>query len=318
MDPRGLIGLILGMNELQQALTDMQNARTQSVESVVDPKLITRQSGWHWTNIALMTSMHGLAMLALVPAFFHWSGLLLMFFMFFVNGCLGVCLGYHRLLTHRSLRTPRAVEYALTILGTLSYQGSPLQWVGTHRIHHRESDGPGDPHSPQHGFTWAHVLWCFYKHPDGYDPLDFTKDLQRDRGMLLIDRFFYVPQIVLAGLLFGLGWIALGTWQGGMCWMIWGVAVRTTVLFHATWFVNSAAHTWGYRNFETKDGSRNNWWVALISFGEGWHNNHHAQQRSAAHGMKWWEFDPTYWIIVLMERIGLAQRVVRPKPPRDH
>lgn len=293
-----------------------ENVQPGTVAPASAPDAAWKAGGWHWTNIALMASMHGLALLALVPGFFHWSAVLVMLGMFFVNGCLGVCLGYHRLLTHRSLRTPRLVEYVLTILGTLSFQGSPMQWVGTHRIHHKESDGPGDPHSPQHGFTWSHILWCFYKHPDGCDPLDYTKDLQRDPGMRLIDRFFYVPQIVLAFMLFGLGWLALGSWQGGMAWMVWGVAVRTTVLYHATWFVNSAAHTWGYRNFDTVDGSKNNWWVALLSFGEGWHNNHHAQQRSAAHGMKWWELDPTYWIIVLMEKVGLAERVVRPKLPK--
>ena len=274
---------------------------------------MTMKSGWHWTNIALMASTHGLALLVFVPAFFHWSGIVVLAVMFFLSGCLGVCLGYHRLLTHRSLHTPKPVEYLLTVLGTMSYQGSPFQWVGTHRIHHKESDGPDDPHSPQHGFTWSHILWCFFKHPDGQDPLDYTKDLQRDRVMRFIDRFFYMPQILLGIALFLLGWTTFGAWQVGICWVVWGVALRTVLMYHATWFVNSAAHTWGYRNFDTADGSRNNWWVALISFGEGWHNNHHAQQRSAAHGMKWWELDPTFWVIVAMEKIGLARRVVRPK-----
>ncbi|MHC5026599.1 MAG: acyl-CoA desaturase [Planctomycetota bacterium] len=283
-------------------------------ETNVDTALHGR---WHWTNISLMASMHLLALLVLLPSLFHWSGLVVLVVMFFLAGCLGVCLGYHRLLTHRSLRTSKVVEYALTVLGTMSFQGSPMQWVGTHRIHHRESDGPNDPHSPQHGFTWSHVLWCFFKHPDGEQPLAYTMDMQRDRGHSLIDRFFYVPQIVLGAGLFGAGWVVLGSWQGGLCWMIWGVPVRTVLMYHATWFVNSAAHTWGYRNFETADGSKNNWWVALISFGEGWHNNHHAQQRSAAHGMRWWELDPTYWVILVMEKVGLAERVVRPKPPRS-
>jgi len=270
-------------------------------------------SGWHWTNIALMASMHLLAAVAFVPAFFHWSGLIVLAVMFFLVGCLGVCLGYHRLLTHRSLRTPKIVEYTLTILGTMSYQGSPFHWVGTHRIHHKESDGPADPHSPSHGFTWAHMLWCFFRYPDQSDPLDFTRDLQRDPIIRLIDRYFYAPQIVVIVLLFLGGWLTIGTWAGGVCWAVWGGAVRTVLMYHATWFVNSAAHTWGYRNFDTADGSRNNWWVALISFGEGWHNNHHAQQRSAAHGMRWWELDPTYWVILVMERCGLADRVVRPR-----
>ncbi len=273
--------------------------------------------GWHWLNIWCMASMHALAVLALVPAFFHWSVLVLLPVMFWVVGGLGVCLGYHRLLTHGSFKTAPPVRYLLTMFGSLSFQGSPMQWVGTHRIHHSESDGPHDPHSPQHGFTWAHILWCFYKHPDGMDPMDYTRDMQRERTMVLLERFFYVPQIILAGVLFALGWWIVGSWQIGIGWVVWGIGVRTIVLYHATWFVNSAAHTWGYRNFETSDGSRNNWWVALLSFGEGWHNNHHAQQRSAAHGMRWWEIDPTWWTILLMEKVGLARQVVRPKLPEQ-
>jgi fatty-acid desaturase len=271
------------------------------------------RSRWHWPNIVCMATMHGLALVAVVPAFFHWSGLVLVPVMFYLAGGLGVCLGYHRLLTHRSFHTPKAVEYALTALGTLSYQGGPLQWVGTHRIHHKESDGPHDPHSPQHGFAWSHMFWCFLRHPDGQDPLEATRDLQRDKMIAFLDRYFFVPQMIVAAALFAIGWWALGSWVGGACWVVWGVGVRTVLIYHATWFVNSAAHTWGSRRFDTPDGSRNNWWVALISFGEGWHNNHHAQQRSAAHGMRWWELDPTFWVIVLMEKVGLATRVVRPR-----
>ncbi len=273
-----------------------------------------RRPGWHWPNIACMVSMHGLALLAVLPVFFHWSAVVLLPVMFWLVGGLGVCLGYHRLLTHGSFKTPRPITYALTTLGTMSFQGSPLQWVGTHRIHHSDSDGPQDPHSPQHGFTWSHVLWCFYKHPDGLDPLDYTRDLQRDRFMVWLERYFFLPQVLLAVVLMGLGWWVFGAWEVGVAWVVWGVAVRTVVLYHATWLVNSASHTWGYRNFDTTDGSRNNWFVALITFGEGWHNNHHAQQRSAAHGMKWWEIDPTWWTIRLLEMLGLATQVVRPRP----
>ncbi|MGI9013709.1 MAG: acyl-CoA desaturase [Phycisphaerales bacterium] len=297
-----------------------QAAHDPTAGTLTQPlRVAEEKTGWHRTNIAMMLSMHALALLAVVPAFFHWSGVVLVPVMFYLGAGLGICLGYHRLLTHRSFETPKAIEYLLAMLGTLSMQGSPTQWVGTHRIHHKESDGPHDPHSPQHGFTWSHILWCFYRHPDGHDPLDFTRDLQRDRGMMIIDRYFFIPQLVVSIILFALGWLILGPtlggWQGGMCWLVWGVGVRTVVTFHATWFVNSAAHTWGYRNFDTDDGSRNNWWVALISFGEGWHNNHHAQQRSAAHGMRRWEIDPTFWVILLMEKVGLARRVVRPKLP---
>ena len=274
-----------------------------------------RKAGWHWSNITLMVTMHGIAIFAFFPMFFHWSSVVVCLVTLYIVGSWGVCLGYHRLLTHRSFKTIKPLEYALTCIGAMSFQGAPMQWVGTHRIHHKESDGPGDPHSPHHGFTWSHILWCFFKNPDGEDPLDYTKDMQRDNGMVLIEKFFFVPQLIGAAALFGLGWWLLGSWVGGASYVIWGVAVRTTVLYHTTWFVNSAAHTWGYRNFETSDGSKNNWWVSILSFGEGWHNNHHAQQRSAAHGMKWWEIDPTWWAILVLERLGLATRVVRPTLP---
>ncbi len=273
------------------------------------------RQGWHGLNIFCVGSMHLVATLAFIPGSFSWAAVGICFFMFWIVGGLGVCLGYHRLLTHGSFKTTRFVRWILTMFGTLSYQGSPLQWVGNHRIHHAHSDDHHDPHSPSHGFTWSHILWCFYKHPEGLDPEDFTHDLRRDRSMVRLNRFFWAPQAVLALLLVLAGWWMMGTWQYGVGWMAWGIGIRSVVLFHATWFVNSASHTWGYRNFQTSDGSRNNWWVAILSFGEGWHNNHHAQQRSAAHGMKWWEFDPTWWTILLMKRCGLAWDIVHPKLP---
>ncbi|MGA0174409.1 MAG: acyl-CoA desaturase, partial [Phycisphaerales bacterium] len=203
--------------------------------------------------------------------------------------------------------------HVFATLGALCWQGGPLHWVGTHRLHHAESDSELDPHSPQHGFTWSHILWCFHQRPDGRDPFEVTKDLARDPYLVWLDRWFLLPQVGLAAVLYGIGYWATGTGMGALGYVIWGVCVRTIFCYHATWFVNSAAHTWGYRNFRTTDGSRNTWWVALLSFGEGWHNNHHAQQRSAAHGMRWWEVDPTWWTIRALERMGLVHSVVRPK-----
>lgn len=269
-------------------------------------------AGLDWTNFLGIGGLHIICILAFFPMFFSWSGLIIAFALWCICGGWGICIGYHRLLTHRSFATPKWFEYFLTLLGTMNWQGGPIRWVGVHRIHHKESDGDLDPHSPQHGFTWAHMFWTVMKDPEGVDPYAVTKDLQRDSTMVWIDRYFYIPLFLLAPVLFGLGWWLLGTWQGGMSWVVWGVAVRTVFGYHATWFVNSAAHTWGYRNFKTKDGSRNNWWVALLSFGEGWHNNHHAQQRSAAHGMRWWEIDLSYMTIRVFELVGLAKRVVRP------
>jgi stearoyl-CoA desaturase (delta-9 desaturase) len=213
-------------------------------------------------------------------------------------------MGYHRLLTHRAFETPRFFRYFLATIGTMAWQGGPIYWVGTHRMHHSESDQLGDPHSPHHGFGWGHILWCFVNDPFGRDARDAAKDLQKDRGMVWIDKFFYVPQIVLGVILY---------FAGGWSWVVWGIAVRTVVSYHSTWFVNSPSPILGYRNFDTKEESRNNWWVALISWGEGWHNNHHAFQRSASFGLRWFEFDITYVTIKALSYIGLTRNIYVPE-----
>ncbi len=243
------------------------------------------------------------------PFTFTWSGLGLAGFLWWLCGGLGICVCFHRLLTHRSFKTPKIVEYFLTILGTMNWQGSPIKWVGVHRLHHQHSDDEEDPHSPKHGFNWAHVLWCVVKAPSGPSRRDAAKDLQRDPVMRIIDRWHFVPLILLA---VGVYFLGEFLFQAGWSWVVWGVCVRTVFTYHATWFVNSAGHTWGYRNFETGDGSKNIWWVSLLSFGEGWHNNHHASQRSARHGMRWWEFDMTYLTIRLMKLVGLARDIIEP------
>jgi stearoyl-CoA desaturase (delta-9 desaturase) len=259
-------------------------------------------------NTGAITLLH----LGAISAFFlpfSWYELGLTAALWWLCGGLGVCLCYHRLLTHRSFKTPKVIEYAFTLLGTACWQGGPIKWVGTHRIHHKHSDDEGDPHSPHHGFNWAHILWCLMKEPAGFQPRDAAKDLQRDPVMVWIDRYHYVPQFALAAALLGLGWLIGGPLMG-LSYVVWGVCIRTVFTFHATWFVNSAAHTWGYQSHDTGDDSKNNWWVALLSFGEGWHNNHHAAQRAAAHGRRWWEVDMTYWTIKAMSWVGLAREIV--------
>ena len=268
---------------------------------------------WYHTSVFLI--LHILAVVAFLPMFISWSSLGVFLAMCWITGAWGVTLGYHRLLTHRSFATYKWVEYMLTLFACLSWQGGPIKWVGTHRLHHAQSDLPGDPHSPKDGFCWSHVFWILHSARPDEDPYSVTKDLQKDPVMMFFDKYWYVPQFFAAALLFGLGWWLMGSLAIGFAWVLWGICLRTVVMYHATWFVNSAAHTWGYRNFETEDDSRNNWWVALVSFGEGWHNNHHAQPRSAAHGMRWFEFDITYWTILTMRTIGLAWKVVSPKPP---
>ncbi len=265
-----------------------------------------------WAVVLGITAMH-LGVVA-APFFFSWSGLWICLGLIWLTGAIGITLTYHRLLTHRSFRVPRWLEYTFTIIGCMAWQGGPVQWVGVHRIHHKESDTDADPHTPRHGFTWAHMFWCMVKNPAStMHAEDAARDLQRDPGMRWINKLFWLPQFGLsAGLLFA--GAAIGGWTLGISWLVWGVAVRTVFVYHGTWFVNSASHTWGYRNFETTDGSRNLWWVGLIGFGEGWHNNHHAHQRSAAHGLKWYEFDFTWWTIRFLKLVGLARDVKLPKP----
>ena len=264
--------------------------------------------GIHWPIVIALGLTHLLALAAVVPAFFSWSGLAIFAFFVWVTGGVGITLCFHRLLTHRSFRTPRWFEYVLTVCGCLAWQGGPLQRVGMHRLHHKHSDTDHDPHTPEHGFTWAHILWMLRDDVDGRKGEDAAKDLARDPGLRLLNRWFWLPQVVLAALLLGVGW-AIGGWTLGVSWLVWGVLVRTVFVYHITWFVNSAAHTWGYRTHDTGEGSTNNWWVALLSFGEGWHNNHHAFPRDAAHGRRWFEIDPTYWTICLLSRVGLAKDI---------
>lgn len=276
------------------------------------PALAAGPFQFDWVSLIGITLLHIGAVFAFFPAFFTWQAVVAAIIMYWLCGGIGITLGYHRLLTHRSFKTYKPLEYLIAIIGTLNWQGGPAMWVGTHRIHHTESDQEGDPHSPRHGFTWAHATWTLKKHPEGYDPRKAAKDLLRDPIMAAIDKYFIIPLIGITIAFYFLG--ELLTPGGGWSMVIWAICLRTVVGYHTTWLVNSAAHTWGYRNFKTTDDSRNNFLVALLSFGEGWHNNHHAQQRSAAHGMRWWEFDITYLTIRAMGLVGLAWDIVKPVP----
>jgi stearoyl-CoA desaturase (delta-9 desaturase) len=265
--------------------------------------------GWralNWPNILWSSFIQ--AGVALAPFTFTWSGLVVCLVLYLVAG-FGLTMGYHRLLTHRSFQTPRLMEYLLAVLGSLANQGGPLQWVAVHRMHHRHSDAPGDPHSPRDGIWWAHLLWWMPHVPELDDRSRYGRyitDLLRDPVHRFLQRWHILLPLTLAGLLFVLG----QHWDGvGLSWLVWGIFVRTTLLYHATWLVNSATHLWGYRSHDTRDRSTNLWWVALLSLGEGWHNNHHAFPRSARHGLRWWELDLTYCLIRLLGLVGLARRI---------
>ncbi len=247
---------------------------------------------------------------------FSWTGVGIAVALCYATGALGITLGYHRLLTHGSFRCHPWTRYVLTILGCLALQGGPVSWVAYHRLHHKGSDHAPDPHSPKVvNFLWSHMLWLFWSDPglpDEAAERAMTRDLLRDRGLDRIHRLFFLLNLALGLALFGLGY-AIDGWAGGWSVFLWAFCMRAVLVWHSTWFVNSATHLWGYRNYETPDNSRNTWWVALLTFGEGWHNNHHADQRSAAHGHRWFEIDPTYLVIRLLERVGLAWDVVVPR-----
>ena len=243
---------------------------------------------------------------------FSWQGLIIMFVLHWLSGGVGVCLGYHRLLTHASFQTYRPVKLFLAVMGGLSGEGSAIDWVANHRQHHALSDHPGDPHSPQDGAWWSHVFWLAYTR-QGEDRdrhvMRWAPDLAKDPGLVTVGNWFLAIHFITGAILMAAGYM-MGGWSLAWSYLVYGIFVRLVFVLHTTWFVNSASHMWGYRNYETTDDSRNNWWVALLAYGEGWHNNHHAYPRMAPHGHKWWEFDVTYLTIRLMKLCGIAWDVV--------
>jgi stearoyl-CoA desaturase (delta-9 desaturase) len=271
-------------------------------------------NGLEWPAVLWLALVHAGTLAA--PFVFTWQALVVALVLCWLTGGLGICLGFHRLLTHGSFETYPFVRRGLALLGTLAGEGPPIMWVSAHRKHHLYSDQDEDPHSPRHGGWWSHVLWMTPHHgakhwSDLYRR--FAPDLLKDPFLRLLNRTFLSWHLALALVLFAAGWLGWD-WRMGLSFVVYGMSVRLVYVLHVTWFVNSASHMWGYRNYDTPDDSRNLWWVGLLAYGEGWHNNHHAAQRSARHGEKWWEIDVTYATICLMERCGLAWKVVRPVP----
>ena len=259
-----------------------------------------------WPTTLFMVVIHGLALLALLPLFWSWQAALTLLLLYWLTACVGVTLGYHRLLAHGAFRVPRWLEMVITTCGTLSCQHGPIDWVGLHRHHHLHSDGPADHHNSHLGFWWSHVGWMLHDVPAQRYVRQLTPDLQRVPYYCWLNRYFLLLQLALAALLYGIGQLS---GAGGWALVLWGVPLRLVLVYHATWLVNSATHRWGYVSHASADGSRNNWWVALLTFGEGWHNNHHAYPSSARMGFRWWELDLTWWHIVLLQWLGLARRI---------
>ncbi len=274
----------------------MGNFKLEPVDQIRrDPFII----GW-------MISIHLLAMLA--PLTYSPGAVGICLLLYFVTGCLGITLGFHRLLTHRSLKASPWLEGFLATCGVLALQGSPLEWVAHHRMHHAGSDTPQDPHDASRGFWYSHMGWLFHKNPNVDDVgklRKFGRDISADPYLTFLSR-----PAVMIGLQVALGILLLSL--GGIGWVIWGIFLRLVIVYHVTWFVNSAAHMWGYQTYETESLATNNWWVGLLAFGEGWHNNHHAQPDAIHVHRQWWEFDLTWQVVRLLRSMGLVSQLKLP------
>ncbi len=261
----------------------------------------SNNKGINWHTATFMALFHIGAVAALFM--FSWQALVAAIVLWWISASLGVGMGFHRLLTHRGYKTPKLVEYFITVCGLLALEGGAINWVVTHRIHHAHTDGPGDPHTPRDGGWWAHIGWMLKgtAQSHGRETMErYAPDMMKDRFHVLANNYYWVPIIFL-----GIGLLALGGWS----FVLWAVFFRITFNFHSTWLVNSATHMWGRRRFATRDDSTNNWWVALLTFGEGWHNNHHAYPTAARHGLAWYEIDLNWWGIRTLQFLRLASGV---------
>ncbi len=259
------------------------------------------QNEVNWVTAIFMGLFHIGAIAALF--FFSWKPVMVAVLLWWVATSLGIGVCYHRLLTHRGYKTPKWMEYFLTVCATLALEGGPIFWVATHRIHHQHSDKEGDPHSPVDGKWWAHMGWILMgkaMHHETKTLGKYAPDLAKDKFHVWITKFHYIPMIVVGLILLTFG---------GIPYVLWGIFFRTVIGLHATWLVNSATHSWGSRRFQTRDLSTNSWWVALVTWGEGWHNNHHAHPTSARHGLAWYEIDTNWYVIRFMKAVGLAKDI---------
>lgn len=278
----------------------------------------------NWIYSVTIGLIHVLSLLAFIPYFFSWTGFIVMLLGIHVFGQ-GITIGYHRLLTHRSFRCPKWVEHCFAILGISCFEDSPVRWVVVHRLHHVHSDEKPDPHSPIVNFIWSHFGWLIVRNRETHSIRatdKFAKDLLRDPFYMYLEKNPYmqlvialaqIPIFFLAGYLGGL-WVSAGNqWDGlqlGLSLVVWGVYVRVVAVWHITWSVNSLSHMFGYQNYDTGELSKNNWFVALLTVGEGWHNNHHEDPSAASVQHRWWEIDISYYEIRILEKLGLASDII--------
>ena len=277
----------------------------------------------NWRYLAAVGTYHLLALLAFVPWFYSTTGVVLAVVGIYVYGACGMNLCYHRLLTHRSFKCPLWLEHAFAILAVWCVEDTPARWVATHRMHHHRSDERLDPHSPLVNFFWSHMGWLFLENTDlgrqvAYDR--YARDILRDEFYRFIERYVVWITLAQSVIYFAIGFLialalgrtAMAAIQFGTSVWLWGVVVRTVVVWHITWSVNSLAHVFGYQNYDTGDQSRNNVLVAILASGEGWHNNHHSEPSCACNQRHWWEIDLTYQLLRLLALVGLAWDVQLP------
>ncbi len=268
-----------------------------------------RKEQKRWGTIGFMIAIHALTLYGLLPKFWSWEALLVLGILYWITACLGVTLGYHRLLSHRAFRVPKLLERFFATCGALSCQHGPIDWVGLHRHHHTFSDTDADHHNSKRGFWWSHMGWMF-------EPIPAMKAVPRLSGDLIVDpyyrwlnKYFLLLQIPLGILLFEIGNLCE---VGGWALVLWGIPIRLVLVYHVTWLVNSATHCWGTTAFDSGDRSKNNPWVAALTFGEGWHNNHHAFPTSACQGLLPGQIDLTWQHIRLLNALGLARKIRLP------
>jgi stearoyl-CoA desaturase (delta-9 desaturase) len=280
---------------------DAPSVATSTNESELHQLTQTRTTKFNWVFGIWIAIFH----IGAIASFFYfrWSSLVVLAVLWFFGQNIGIAVSYHRQLTHRGFNTPKWLEYFMATCATLALQGGPLYWVAVHRLHHQITDKPGDPHSPRDGGWWSHIGWILYGSLHNQDQRLFARyapDLLKDGYYRWLSKYHWLPTLVVGVVLAAFG---------GVSWVLWGIFLRVTLGLHVTWLVNSATHMWGSRRFPTRDDSRNLLWVALLSGGEGWHNNHHAFPVSASHGMAWYEPDFNYWCIRLLGFVGLAKRI---------
>lgn len=312
-------------------MSALSSERRPSDEDLAERPVRPTTAAIRWDYAIFFVTLHCLALLAFVPWFFSWAGVAAFLIGVIVFGQMAIPIGYHRLLAHRSFRTPKWFERTLVTLAMCSAQETPAHWVAWHRMHHCHSDHRDDPHSPRLGLFWAHVSWLMHETRTRLATFSmyekYARDILSDPYYRWIEKLpipagiFFLAHATLFAIVSTLACVAVygstpEAYRVAASLFLWGVVVRTVWVWHITWSVNSITHMFGYRNYQTSDDSRNNWFVTLLTAGEGWHNNHHADPASASVQHRWWEIDINYYVIRLFGVLGLATHIIRPRTQR--